>query len=99
MLQADKPEDYVIATGETHTVREFLELAFHRLDLDWQKYVKIDTKYYRPTEVDLLIGDAGKAKRDLGWEPKVRFAELANMMVDADLALEQERLEGTRKRG
>jgi GDPmannose 4,6-dehydratase len=99
MLQADKPEDYVIATGETHTVREFLELAFRRLDLDWQKYVKIDTKYYRPTEVDLLIGDAGKAKRDLGWEPKVRFAELANMMVDADLALEQERLEGTQKRG
>lgn len=99
MLQAPKPEDYVIATGETHTVREFLELAFRRLDLDWQKYVKIDTKYYRPTEVDLLIGDASKAKRDLGWEPKVRFAELANMMVDADLALEQERLEGTQKRG
>jgi len=99
MLQADKPEDYVIATGETHTVREFLELAFRRLDLDWQKYVKIDTKYYRPTEVDLLIGDASKAKRDLGWEAKVRFEELANMMVDADLALEKERLEGTRKRG
>ena len=99
MLQAPKPEDYVIATGETHTVREFLELAFNRLQLDWQKHVKIDTKYYRPTEVDLLIGDASKAKRDFGWEPKVRFEELANMMVDADLALEQERLEGTRKRG
>ena len=98
MLQAPKPEDYVIATGETHTVREFLELAFGRLQLDWQKHVKIDTKYYRPTEVDLLIGDASKAKRDLGWEPKVRFEELANMMVDADLALEQERLEGTRKK-
>jgi GDPmannose 4,6-dehydratase len=95
MLQAPKPEDYVIATGETHTVREFLELAFNRLQLDWQKYVKIDTKYYRPTEVDLLIGDASKAKRDLGWEPKVRFEELANMMVDADLAAERERLEGT----
>ncbi len=96
MLQVSKPEDYVIATGETHTVREFLELAFGRLQLDWQKHVKIDTKYYRPTEVDLLIGDASKAKRDLGWEPKVRFEELAHMMVDADLALEQERLEGTR---
>jgi GDPmannose 4,6-dehydratase len=87
--------DYVIATGETHTVREFLELAFGRLQLDWQKHVKIDTKYYRPTEVDLLIGDASKAKRDLGWEPKVRFKELANMMVDADLAAERERLEGS----
>ena len=99
MLQAPKPEDYVIATGETHTVREFLELAFNRLQLDWQKHVKIDTKYYRPTEVDLLIGDASKAKRDLGWEAKVRFEELAHMMVDADLAAEQERLEGTRKKG
>jgi GDPmannose 4,6-dehydratase len=95
MLQAPKPEDYVIATGETHTVREFLELAFNRLQLDWQKYVKIDTKYYRPTEVDLLIGDASKAKRDLGWEAKVRFEELAHMMVDADLAAERERLEGS----
>jgi GDPmannose 4,6-dehydratase len=95
MLQAPKPEDYVIATGETHTVREFLELAFGRLQLDWQKHVKIDTKYYRPTEVDLLIGDASKAKRDLGWEAKVRFEELAHMMVDADLAAERERLEGS----
>lgn len=99
MLQVPKPEDYVIATGETHTVREFLELAFGRLQLDWQKHVKIDTKYYRPTEVDLLIGDASKAKRDLGWEPKVRFEELAHMMVDADLAAERERLEGTQKKG
>jgi GDPmannose 4,6-dehydratase len=96
MLQAPKPEDYVIATGETHTVREFLELAFDRLQLDWQKHVKIDSKYYRPTEVDLLIGDASKAKRDLGWEAKVRFEELAHMMVDADLAAERERLEGSR---
>src|SRR6187399_2180007 len=99
MLQASKPEDYVIATGETHTVREFLELAFGRLKLDWQKHVKLDAKYYRPTEVDLLIGDASKAKRDLGWEPRVRFQELAYMMVDADLAAEREKLEGTRKRG
>ncbi|MCE9536915.1 MAG: GDP-mannose 4,6-dehydratase, partial [Nitrospirae bacterium] len=95
MLQTSKPEDYVIATGETHTVREFLELAFGRLQLDWEKHVKIDPAYYRPTGVDLLIGDASKAKRDFGWEPKVRFTELAHMMVDADLALEQERLEGT----
>ena len=99
MLQASKPEDYVIATGETHTVREFLELAFGRLELDWQKHVKVDAKYYRPTEVDLLIGDASKAKRDLGWEPKVRFQELAHIMVDADLAAEREKLEGTRERG
>jgi len=97
MLQASKPEDYVIATGETHTVREFLELAFGRLKLDWQKHVKLDAKYYRPTEVDLLIGDASKAKRDLGWEPRVRFQELAYMMVDADLAAEKEKLEGTRR--
>ena len=97
MLQAPKPEDYVIATGETHTVREFLELAFGRLKLDWQKHVKLDAKYYRPTEVDLLIGDASKAKRDLGWEPRVRFQELAYMMVDADLAAEKEKLEGTRR--
>ena len=99
MLQASKPEDYVIATGETHTVRDFLELAFSRLQLDWKKHVKIDAKYYRPTEVDLLIGDATKAKRDLGWEPKVRFEELAYMMVDADLAAEREKLEGSRKKG
>jgi GDPmannose 4,6-dehydratase len=94
MLQADQPEDYVIATGETHTVREMLELAFDRLQLDWQKHVKIDEKYYRPTEVDLLIGDASKAKRQLGWAPKVGFQDLIAMMVDADLRAERERLEG-----
>ena len=94
MLQADHPEDYVIATGETHTVREMLELAFDRLQLDWKKHVKIDEKYYRPTEVDLLIGDASKAKRQLGWAPKVGFHELIAMMIDADLVAERERLEG-----
>lgn len=94
MLQAPKPEDFVIATGETHTVRELLDLAFSRLQLDWRKHVKIDQKYYRPTEVDLLIGDASKAKQILGWEPKVRFEELVSRMVDADLAAERERLEG-----
>ena len=86
----------MIATGETHTVRDMLELAFDRLQLDWKKHVKIDEKYYRPTEVDLLIGDAAKAKRELGWEPKVRFEELIAMRVDADLAAEQERLHGVR---
>lgn len=95
MLQQPEPDDYVIATGETHTVREFLDVAFSHLGLDWQQYVKIDPKYYRPTEVDLLIGDASKAKKLLQWEPKVRFQELARMMVEADLEAERERLEGT----
>jgi GDPmannose 4,6-dehydratase len=95
MLQADQPDDYVIATGETHTVREFLERTFSYLDLDWQRYVKIDPRYYRPTEVDLLIGDAGKAKRVLGWEPKVSFDELVVMMVEADLKAERCILVGT----
>jgi GDPmannose 4,6-dehydratase len=71
-----------------------LELAFDRLHLDWKHHVKIDARYYRPTEVDLLIGDAGKAKKHLGWQPKVRFEELIAMMVDADLAVEKEKLEG-----
>ncbi len=99
MLQAKTPDDYVIATGETHTVKEMLELAFDRLQLNWKKHVKTDTKYYRPTEVDLLIGDASKAKKELGWQPKVRFQELIAMMVDADLDAEKEKLDGTRKRG
>ena len=98
MLQADRPDDYVIATGETHTVREMLELAFDRAQLDWKAYVKIDEKYYRPTEVDLLIGDASKAQRELGWAPKVGFHELINMMVDADLAAEREKLDGVKGR-
>jgi GDPmannose 4,6-dehydratase len=98
MLQAPTPDDYVIATGETHTVKEMLELTFDRLQLDWKKHVKIDAKYYRPTEVDLLIGDCSKAKTHLGWQPKVRFEELIAMMVDADLASEKEKLDGTRKR-
>src|SRR6266404_9015395 len=84
MLQQDKPDDYVIATGETHSVRDFLNEAFGSLDLDWNKYVEIDPRYYRPTEVDLLLGDATKAKRQLGWQPKVRFTELVRMMVEAD---------------
>ena len=99
MLQTEVPTDYVIATGETHTVKEMLELAFDRLKLDWKKHIKIDQKYYRPTEVDLLIGDASKAKKELGWQPKVHFQELIAMMVDADLVIEKEKLDGTRKKG
>jgi len=86
MLQQDEADDYVIATGETHSVREFLDEAFGHLDLDWKQFVEIDPRYFRPAEVDLLIGDASKAKRKLGWEPKITFKELARMMVDADLA-------------
>jgi len=85
MLQADTPDDYVIATGETHSVREFLDHAFGRVDLDWADYVEMDPRYERPTEVDLLIGDPAKARRDLGWEPRVKFEELVHIMVDADL--------------
>jgi len=95
MLQQEEAEDYVIATGESHTVHELLDVAFGHVDLDWQKYVKIDPRYYRPTEVDLLIGDAGKAKKKLGWEPKVSFRELVRMMVDSDLRAEKRKLEGT----
>ncbi|MEP6911396.1 MAG: GDP-mannose 4,6-dehydratase [bacterium] len=89
MLQQDEPEDYVIATGETHSVSEFLEETFSYLNLDWREYVELDPKYLRPTEVDLLIGDAGKAKRMLNWEPKVTFEELVHLMVDADMTVLQ----------
>ncbi len=84
MLQADEPEDYVLATNETHTVEEFLDEAFGYADLSWRDYVKIDPRYFRPAEVDLLIGDYSKAKEKLGWEPTVRFQELVRMMVDGD---------------
>lgn len=87
MLQQDRPDDYVLATNETHTVREFVELAFERVGLDWKEFVKHDSRYERPAEVDLLIGDATKAKKVLNWEPQVRFEELVRIMVDADLAL------------
>ena len=86
MLQQDKPDDYVIATGETHSVREFLDEAFGCVGLDWEKHVKIDPRYFRPTEVDLLIGDPSKAREGLGWKPRVTFKELVRMMVEADLA-------------
>jgi GDPmannose 4,6-dehydratase len=91
MLQADEPDDYILATGETHSVREFLDEAFGCVDLDWNEYVQIDPRYFRPAEVDELIGDYSKAKEKLGWEPTVRFQELVRMMVDHDR--ERERLE------
>lgn len=84
MMQHDKPDDFVVATGETHTVREFVEDAFGLTGLDWKKYIEIDNRYLRPTEADILIGDPSKAKRELGWEPKVRFKELVKIMVEAD---------------
>jgi GDPmannose 4,6-dehydratase len=96
MLQQDKPDDYVIATGETYSVRQFLEEAFGCAGLDWQKYVEIDKRYFRPTEVDLLIGDAAKAKKVLGWEPKVKFKELVKMMVDSDMAEVKKMVEGVK---
>jgi GDPmannose 4,6-dehydratase len=91
MLQAEEPDDFVLATGETHSVREFLDEAFGYAGLDWHDYVRTDERYLRPAEVDLLIGDASKAKAKLGWEPTVRFQELVRMMVDADR--ERSRLE------
>ncbi len=97
MLQQDHPDDYVLATGETHSVREFLEEAFSYLDLNYQDHVEIDPRYYRPAEVDLLIGDASKAKKQLGWTPKTTFRELVRIMVDADLKLaEREKSSGGR---
>lgn len=85
MLQQNEPDDYVIATGETHSVQEFLQEAFDYLGLDWEKHVKIDPKYFRPAEVDLLIGDASKAKKKLGWIPQIKFKELVRLMVDAEM--------------
>lgn len=94
MLQQDQPDDYVIATGETHTVREFLERAFQRVGLDWEKYVEIDPRYFRPAEVDLLIGDSTKARKQLGWNPKTTFTELVDIMIDADVALLERQMSG-----
>jgi GDPmannose 4,6-dehydratase len=87
MLQQDTPDDYVVATNETHTVKEFIQETFALLDLDWEKYVEYDKRYERPAEVDLLIGDPAKAKRQLNWEPKVRFKELVKIMTESDLDL------------
>jgi GDPmannose 4,6-dehydratase len=86
MLQQKKPQDFVIATGETHSVREFAEIAFEHVGLNWKKYVKVDRQFFRPAEVDQLVGNPAKAKRILGWKPKVDFKGLVRMMVDADMA-------------
>jgi GDPmannose 4,6-dehydratase len=94
MLQADEPDDYVLATGEKHSVREALEVAFARAGLDPDEHVEIDSRYYRPAEVDSLLGDASKAREKLGWEPKVRFRELIELMVDADIATLEDQLAG-----
>lgn len=92
MMQANEPDDYVIATGETHSVREFLDEAFSYLNIDWKEHVEIDPRYYRPAEVDLLLGDASKARRILGWEPKVTFKQLVRLMVDNDLKIARNEL-------
>jgi GDPmannose 4,6-dehydratase len=94
MLQQDSPDDFVVATGESHTVREFVERAFARVGLDWQEYVAIDPRYYRPSEVDELCGDASKARRVLGWQPKTTFEQLVDLMVDADIQLLDDQLAG-----
>ncbi|MFO1512691.1 MAG: GDP-mannose 4,6-dehydratase [Verrucomicrobiota bacterium] len=94
MLQQPEADDYVIATNETHSVKEFLQVAFDHVGLDWNKYVEIDPRYYRPAEVDLLIGDCSKAKKKLGWEPKTKFVELTKLMVDADVELLRRHREG-----
>ncbi len=87
ILQRERPDDYVIATGETHSVREFCHEAFGCIGLDWQEFVKVDPKYFRPAEVDMLLGDAAKARRELGWTPRVTFKELVRLMVEADLEM------------
>jgi GDPmannose 4,6-dehydratase len=87
ILQQERPDDFVLGTGESHSVREFLEEAFSYVSLDWRDYIKTDPHYYRPTEVDYLLADPAKAKQMLGWEPKVKFHELIKIMVDADLEL------------
>jgi GDPmannose 4,6-dehydratase len=97
MLQQDTPDDYVVGTGQTHTVQEFVEIAFDHVGLDWKRYVVIDPKFVRPAEVDLLLADPSKAKRQLGWEPRVGFEQLVTMMVESDLALA--RAESARGRG
>jgi GDPmannose 4,6-dehydratase len=97
MLQQDEPDDYVLATNETYSIKEFLETSFGHVGLDWQKYVEIDPKYYRPAEVDLLIGDYSKAKKKLGWEPKTKMHDLARLMVDSDVALLKAHREGRTK--
>jgi GDPmannose 4,6-dehydratase len=94
MLQQDRPDDYVVATGESHTVQEFCEVAFRHVDLDWRRHVLVDPAYYRPSEVDELRGDATKARMELGWTPRIGFEELVRLMVDADARLLEDELAG-----
>jgi GDPmannose 4,6-dehydratase len=94
MLQQDRADDYVVATGETHSVREFCELAFAEAELDWERHVRFDARYERPAEVDALQGDAGKARRELGWKPTVGFGELVARMVEADMTALDDDLSG-----
>jgi GDPmannose 4,6-dehydratase len=94
MLQQPKPDDFVIATGETHSVKEFLSEAFDYAKLNWKKYVSIDKRYFRPTEVDLLLGDSSKARRVLKWKPKVNFKQLVRMMVDSDMKVVRQTMYG-----
>ena len=107
MLQQPQPDDYVIATGETHSVRELCEVAFGLVGLDWERYVRVDERYFRPTEVDVLLGDASMAQQKLGWEPKVRFGELVRIMlahylaeagIDREATVADERAEHRRAR-
>jgi GDPmannose 4,6-dehydratase len=94
MLQVDEPDDFVIASGETHSVREFLEAAFEHAGMDWEPCVEIDPRYFRPAEVDVLLGDSSKAKDMLGWEARVGFDELVRIMVDADIETLENQLAG-----
>jgi GDPmannose 4,6-dehydratase len=94
MMRAEGPDDFVVATGETHSVREFAEAAFDHVDLDWERYVEVDPRYFRPSEVDVLLGDGTKTRERLGWEPKVKFDELVRIMVDADVAALEDQLAG-----
>ena len=94
MLQQPEPDDYVIATGETHSVREFLELSFSHVGLDWQKHVEVDPKFYRPAEVNQLVGKTEKARKKLNWSPRTKFADLVRLMVDADIQLVKDHLAG-----
>jgi GDPmannose 4,6-dehydratase len=98
MLQQAVPDDYVLATGETHSVREFVELAFAHAGLDWRPHVEIDPQYYRPTEIDCLLGDSSKARRQLGWAPRTKFADLVRIMVEADVHLLEDSLSGKTER-
>jgi GDPmannose 4,6-dehydratase len=94
MLQQDQPDDYVVGTGEAHSVRDFVELAFASAGLDWREFVKVDPRYFRPAEVDFLRSDPSKARRALGWEPTVTFNQLVRIMVEADLQEVENRLKG-----